>query len=184
MTDEPVVTPDVEATIGRETAPELAADEVCPSEIRRYVLATLDDNPLWYDTDFALKTKFGSKHGPGAYVLLAVRGSRSPLGVPDPVRRMGQNDGRPDGLTEERESAIPWPEGVVSFHGGDEVEYIQLPKEGDIISKVSKIVKVVERTGRSGRFGLLYVDQTYTNQHGEVLAINHTYSVARRVKDA
>ena len=43
------------------------------------------------------------------------------------------------------------------------------------------MVKFVEKTGRSGRFVVAYNDAMYSNQKGELLAINHGSSVARRI---
>ncbi|HEY8837276.1 MAG TPA: hypothetical protein VIO16_06260 [Dehalococcoidia bacterium] len=37
----------------------------------------------------------------------------------------------------------------------------------------------MEKTGRSGKLGVVNSDQIYTNQRGDVLAINHHGSIAR-----
>ena len=183
MVTDTIVTPEVEAMIGRESRPQTAVDEVCASEIRRYVLATMDDNPLWYDKAYAEKTRFGPGYAPGSYALRAVGGYHRPLGQPDPVRHIGV-DGDDNGAGADVDARTPWPEGVISFHGGDEVTYFQLPKIGDVISKVSKIVSIEEKTGRSGKFAVMYSDRIFTNQNGEVLAINHGSSIARRMDTA
>ena len=183
MVDNPLITPEVEAMVGRQTEPKVALDEVCRSEIRRHVTAAMDDSRLWYDDEYAAQTKFGTGCAPGVYALRAVGGYRRDMGTPDGVRKVAP-DGDWRDSPEDREMKIPWPEGVVIYHGGDDTEYFQLPRIGDVISRVTKIVKIVEKTGRSGKFAVVYSDKIFTNQQGEVLAINHGSSIARRMDTA
>ena len=174
-----LVTPEMLARIGVEGEPEFAVDEVCRSEIRRYVVATMDDNPLWYDEEFAKKTKYGPGVAPGSYALRAVNEWHRDMGTPDPNRNLGPDD---DGIQSTKPSVRSYPAGVQSFHGGDDVTYIQLPKVGDRISATIQLVEIVEKSGRSGKFIVVYSDKIFKNQHGETLAIHRSSSVARRVK--
>ena len=48
----PIITPELGASIGRET-PLRQLEIVSASDVRRYVDATGDANPLWLDDDFA-----------------------------------------------------------------------------------------------------------------------------------
>ena len=182
MSDETVKTPQVMAMIGKESSPEIGPDEVCRSEVRRFVQATLDDNPLWYDEGYARNTKFGVGCAPVPYALRAVGFYKRPLGAPDPVSGKGVDEDVRGDLASENEIRVPWPEGMAEFHAGDEVEYFQMPRLGDIITAKSRIVDIIEKTGRSGKLGIAFVDRIYTNQRGEVLAINHHTSVAREMK--
>ena len=182
MTDLEVITPEVRAMVGRQSKPNTSPDEVCKSEIRRFAQSTMDDNPLWYDKQYAHSTRFGPGCAPGPYALRAVGYSKQPLGTPDQVRSKKVDDDVRGELDEDNDIRIPWPAGMVSFHGGDEVEYFQLPRIGDTITVTTKIVGVVEKTGRSGKLGVVNSDQIYTNQRGEVLAINHHGSIARDMK--
>lgn len=178
---EAVVTPEVRAMVGKQSQPETGPDEVCKSEIRRWAQATMDSNPLWYDEEYARKTKFGSGCAPGPYTLRAVGLYKQRLGTPDPVGKHVDEDLRTD-LAVDYALRIPWPAGVGQFHGGDRVQFFQLPRIGDTITLTSKIVDVVEKTGRSGKLGIAYIDRTYTNQRGEMLAINHHSAIAREMK--
>jgi len=182
MADQTVVTPEVQAMVGTETEPASAPQEVCRSEIRRFVQAIMSDDPLWYDEEYAKKTQFGPGCAPAPYTLRAVGYFRRPLGTPDPVRSRSVDEDVRGDLDVENTVRVPWPAGVGEFHGGSEVEYLQLPRVGDIITSVSKIVKIEEKTGRSGRLGLLHRDRIFTNQNGEVLAIHHHINVARQMK--
>lgn len=181
-TDDVLVTPEVRAMMGRQTPSRSAFDEVSRGDIRRYVLSTMDDNRLWYDKEYAEKTRFGVGCGPASLVLRAIGGYRKDMGEPDGVRLLGINE-EPSGMdsAETSQESIPWPEGVWAGHGGDDIEYLQLPKTGDIISAVKKYIDVFEKTGRNGKFAIAKSDTTFTNQRGEVMAIEHFSRVARRL---
>ena len=182
MAIDKVLTPEVLAMVGKETSPETAPDEVCKSETRRWVQATMDDNPLWYDEEFAGKTKFGPGCVPVPYALRATGFYKKPMGSPDLARTKGADDDVRGDMEDENEIRIPWPQGMAQFHAGDEVECFQLPRAGDIITIRSKIVKIIEKTGRSGKLGIAFIDRTYTNQNGDILAINHHTGIAREMK--
>lgn|GEM_PF-308698 len=179
MAVEKVVTPEVLAMVGKESKPETGPDEVCKSEIRRWVQSTLDGNPLWYDERYATTTPVGAGCAPAAYALRAVGFWKQPLGTRDLVREKGVDDDIRSDDSEDNSMNIPWPAGMVSFHGGDEVEYFQLPRIGDTITVTIRIVNIVEKTGRSGKLGIASTDRIYTNQRGEILAINHAGTIAR-----
>jgi len=181
MTDLEVITPEVRAMVGRQSKPNTSPDEVCKSEIRRFAQSTMDDNPLWYDEQYARSTRFGPGCVSGPYALRAVGFYKRPLGAPERIGKDVDEDDRGD-LDEESAVHIPWPAGVASFHGGDEVEFFQLPRIGDTITMTSKIVGVVEKTGRSGKLGIANMDRVYTNQRGEILAINHHFNIAREMQ--
>lgn len=181
MAIEKVITSEVQAMVGKENRPETGPDEVCNSEIRRFVQATMDDNSLWFDEEYARSTKFGIGCAPLPYALRATGFYKRPLGSPDLTRTKGADEDVRGDLETEQEIRIPWPKGMAEFHAGDEVEYFQLPRAGDKISVQSKIVNIIEKTGRSGKLGISFVDRTYTNQKGEILAINHHTSIAREM---
>ncbi len=183
MANQPVVTPEIRAMVGQETESAIAPQEVCRSEIRRFVQAIMSDDPLWYDEEYAKETRFGPECAPGPYTLRAVGYFKRPLGTPDPVRAKGVDEDVRGDLDAENATRVPWPAGVREFHGGSEVEYLQLPRVGDIITSVSKVVKIEEKTGRHGDLGVLHRDRIFTNQHGEVLAIHHHVNIARRIED-
>ena len=182
MAIEKVLTSEVLAMIGKESSTETAPDEVCKSETRRWVQATMDDNPLWYDNEYADKTKFGPGCVSVPYALRATGFYKKPMGSPDLVRTKGPDDDVRGDREEENEIRIPWPGNMAQFHGGDEVECFQLPRAGDVISIKSKIVNIIEKTGRSGKLGIAFIDRTYTNQNGDILAINHHVGIARQMK--
>ena len=182
-TNEVLITPEVKAMIGRRTTPKSAFEELARGDIRRYVLSTMDDNRLWYDTAYAEQTRFGAGCAPATLTLRAVGGYRKDMGQPDQVRDVPL-DGEPRGMDpgESGQETIPWPEGVVGFHGGNDLEYLQFPKIGDMITSVQEFKEVFEKTGRNGKFAIAKSDTVFTNQKGEVLLIEHFSRLARRMR--
>ena len=110
VVEEPLVTPEMEAHLGVESEPVPAVDEVCRSEIRRYVIVTMDDNPLWFDTAYAEKIRYRAGCAPGSYPLRAVGGYHREMGTRDHVRSLRVNDDA-RGVDEH----MAWPEGVPPF---------------------------------------------------------------------
>jgi acyl dehydratase len=178
-----IATPEIRNMVGNTAPPHEAVDEVTTSEIRRWVTATLDDNPLWYDKEYAEQTRFGTGNAPGPFPMRAVGHWKRKLGTPDPVRLLNENDDFRYGNEELDDPSvrINWPQGVGSFHAGNEVEYFKLPKVGDQISVVISIVSIEEKQGRSGPLVIVHLDQTFTNQDGDVLIVNHATNIARKM---
>jgi len=183
MPAEEIVTPEIRAMIGNESAPRQAVDKVTTSEVRRWVTATLDDNPLWYDEDYANQTRFGTGCAPGPFPMRAVGHWKRALGTPDPVRALDFDDDfrYGDESLDDPAVKIHWPEGVGAFHAGNQVEYFQFPRVGDQISVVEKLVEIEEKVGRSGKLAVVHVDYIFTNQDGDVLIVNHGTNIAREM---
>ena len=173
-----IVTPAVLAMIGKQGKPEQACEEMSKGDHRRYVLSIMSDLPLWHDQAAAKKTIYGANQSPAPQTLRAVNFLyRRALNTPDPIRN-GEEDPRGD-LSDENELRIPFPKGVASFHGGDEVEYFRMPSIGDRITVTRKVVNIVAKTGRSGKIAVAYVDVIHTNQKGEVLCITRASTIRR-----
>ncbi len=56
------------------------------------------------------------------------------------------------------------------LNGGNEIEYYQPIKVGDVISVTGKLVDLREREGRLGKMVFMTVELTYKNQQGEIVA--------------
>lgn len=172
-----LISPEMRALIGKETARRTANEDVSTSEIRRFAQATFDENPVYYDAVAGAQSKFGGLVAPASFPFHMVR-SR-PFGVPDPMLDPDW-DGRESGVSAEQEAYIEWPEGFTTFHGGDELEVYQLARPGERITCTSRIANIYERAGRSGPLGLVLREDIYTNEKGELLCINRNTMVARR----
>lgn len=56
------------------------------------------------------------------------------------------------------------------LNGGNELEYYQPIKVGDVISVTGRLVNLRERESRAGKMFFLIMEMTYKNQNGELVA--------------
>jgi acyl dehydratase len=176
-----LITDEVRAVIGKESEPSTSPDRVTLTEIRRFSQSVMDESPIYHDEEFAAKTKFGGVVAPGPFAYHFIR--RRPPGTEDPmITEPDEWDGEENRGVGEGALTVPWPPNMRGFHGGNELEVLQLPKPGDIITSRSRIVDVYEKTGRSGRLGLSVRETVFTNQKGEILCIDRYTGVVREMK--
>ena len=145
---------EVRVLIGKEqglTEAEVYLAE-CPidaSEIRRYALAVEDCNPLWFDHEYAKKTRWGDIIAPPTFMHTCGGGSALHIHVP------GTDD---------------WPHG--SLFAGSEFEFYLPIRVGDKIRPKSKLYDVVEKGGQFvGPMVLVTAETTFTNQNGKTVGI-------------
>ena len=176
MADESPITPEIRSLIGKSTKPITTFDEVCKSEIRRFVQAVMDDNPLYWDEEYAKKTKFGGIVGPGTFHYRMFR--RHPE-WPDRLVTEGPDwDGEETFLGRVK---VTWPEGWAGFHGGNEVEVYQLAQPGDKITASTKLTDIYEKASKSGVLVFEVHETSFTNQKGDLLSIDRFTRVTRKM---
>ena len=172
-----LITEEMRAMIGKELTSWTAGEGLSRSEIRRYTQAIMDDNPLYYDEEYAKKSRFAGVVAPGVF---PVRYLRRPAGTPDPMRH-APPDGNIGASRDSVERWVKlWPEDMHEFNAGSELEVFQHACPGDIISGKDISVDVYEKTGRTGMVGYFVIETIYTNQKGEVLCIDHQIHAMRR----
>ncbi len=169
----PLITEELKAMVGRELGCWTSSDDVSRSEIRRYTQAVMDDNALYYDDEYAKKTRFGGVVAPGIFPTRSRR--RSP-GTADPFLEAGTEGNSTVALRDWRGL---WPEDMREFNAGSETEIFQCARPGDIITAREKVADVYEKTGKTGRLGFFVIEVTYTNQKGELLCIDRVTHVMR-----
>lgn len=147
---------EVRALIGKEM--ELTEAEAylaeCPvdaSEIRRYALAVEDCNPLWFDNEYAKKTRWGGIITPPTFMHTCGGGTA----LAGPSHIPGIDD---------------WPHG--SLFAGSEFEFYLPVRVGDKIRPKSKLIDAVEKAGKFVEHMVLVTAETeFTNQNGELVGI-------------
>jgi len=63
--------------------------------------------------------------------------------------------------------------------GGNEVEFFRPMRPGDRITRVGKIVDMTEKEGRSGPLVFTVFENRYTNQDGELVAVERLTAISR-----
>ena len=146
-----LITDEVRQLLGKELmAP--ATLKIEKGAIRLFCQAIGDTNPLWQDEDYARSTRFGGTIAPPNFLsqLLFWDG--------DIQRRVGE---------------IKTPVSRM-LNGGNEFEYCEVVRPGDVITARVKLVDAYEREGKTGKILFLVSEVTYTNQKEALVATERT----------
>jgi acyl dehydratase len=147
-----VINEEVRSWIGRATELMPLPDEVAASDIRRYVDATADRNPLWLDDEAARSAGYRARVVP-------------PMLVIDLVWRLKNTDA---GRMTDR---VPLPANYLDTRNVEtDMEWLEPVHVGDRISIRHRIRDIVGRPGRRG-LGVYITRQTeYVRADGRVVA--------------
>lgn len=143
------ITAEVQALIGARGSVIEAPDPVDRSMIRRFAQAIMDDDPLYWDDDYAARSRFGRIMAPPLFPLHAARrpgGSADPLelGIHDP-----DYDGAGDVLARLGLPELPIPQTRL-LNGGNQVRVSTLAGIGDVIALQSTFDNIYQKEGRTG----------------------------------
>ncbi|MBL4583259.1 MAG: MaoC family dehydratase N-terminal domain-containing protein [Pseudomonadales bacterium] len=163
MPEPKVLTDELMAWVGRESAPKTA--QVTERDLRRFATAhTLwEPNPLHFDKDAAAKTPFGGTIAP----FLSYGNSFSEF----PHVSVLGGDGHSRKVAPKQPTLTPPLPLPRAMAGGTEVEYIRPIRAGDTITQQSKLVELTEKLGKSGPLVFVTTATTYSNQNGNPAVI-------------
>lgn len=163
MKKESLITEEALAMIGQEGEP--VTGTVSEKEIRRFCYAVGDLNPAYLGEDGAEGSKAGGVVAPPMF-----------YDIPN-VKEYPLDMLREDGLAKGGRS-LPLKTTQV-MAGGKEVEFFKPMRPGDTITQVGKIVDIYEKEGRSGSLVFTVSENRYTNQDGELVAIEKITGIHR-----
>ena len=118
--------------------------------IKRFAEAIGDNNPLYCDKKFAQASPFGGIVAPPTFVF--EWNHHEALWVDEKGAYIAD---------------MTLPERLI--RGGNDMEFIQPLRPGDVITTRSKIGDVYEKQGSSGTMIFIICQSTYINQRGELL---------------
>jgi acyl dehydratase len=162
---ESIITPELRSWIGRKSA--LANLEIMSaSDVRRYVDATGDANPLWLDDEIARAAGYPSRLLPPTLVGW----------VPFSMKE-GDTASRYDTIDLRRQ--LPLPEDYTNVrNAGSETEWLQPAYVGEQLSIQSHVVDIIARQGRAGLGIYVTQEERILNARQEiVLCRRHTVAV-------
>ena len=153
MTEETLITPEIKAMLGKEEYfPGI--EVVDRSSIRRYAQAISDSNPLYLDDEYAKQSKYGGIVAPPTYIFDVSHDIFAEIG----------EDGRD--LTR---VTVP---GMNAVRGGNEYEFLEPVKAGDVVNRRRKVTDIYEKEGKKAdKILFITYETTYVNQNGTALAI-------------
>lgn len=148
-----LITEEMRAWVGRATLPLPLPEPVSASDIRRYVDATGDQNPLWLDDQFARSAGYRGRMVPPMLVLELSRRARPDQSeAPDPWAKIPM----PPGYTDTR-------------NAGTEVEWLRPVYVDDRLSIQGTMLDIVARQGRSGLGIYVTREERIYNVGGEIV---------------
>jgi acyl dehydratase len=167
MTDslESIITPELRSWIGRKSA--LANLEIMSaSDVRRYVDATGDANPLWLDDEFARAAGYRGRLLPPTLVGW----------VPFSMK---EGDSASSAHATDLRRQLPLPPGYTNVRNAQsETEWLQPSYIGEQLSTQSHVVDIVARQGRVGLGIYVTQEEQILNSRQEiVMRRRHTVAV-------
>lgn len=164
-------------------------DEVSRSDLRRMVLAIPDHGPIYWDEDFARKTRFGGLVAPPVYPVEAFK---VPPHLPDQLTDTMKLDPNFSGSVGDPRLRIAGgsrrihPDLIVSLNGGQEYEIFRLLRLGEKCKAQTRLVDIFEKQGAGGRFVVTVARTEYRTLTGEPIMWARQYGIRapRGVGDA
>ena len=160
-----LIDPEAAARVG--TVAATATGDVIRRDWQRWAAAVGDDNPLWFDPDYARANGYRDVVCPPLYLQYAILGVSPLTGL------------RRDGSSGAVSGSLAFPKAPRRMAGGESTTFHLPAYHRDEIEMVRTIESVVEKDGRSGRFVLVTWHTVYRNQHGELVAEASTSMIAR-----
>ena len=157
------ISPAMHDAVGREFSRRVSFP-IAESDIRKWVLAVYypkEPPRRFWDENAAAATSYGGIVTPEEFNPFAWMTASAEPEVADL-----------DGIESDRIEmllGISGPGLPVLLNGGLEVEYGTRMRPGDVITAVGRISTYTERTGRPGLMLFTVAEETWTNQHAEVV---------------
>lgn len=163
--DTSIITPELRGWIGRQS-PSRALEILSASDVRRYVDATGDANPLWLDEEFARTAGYRGRLLPPTLV------GWIPFSFREGTERA---DSDPTDLRRQ----LPLPAAYTNVrNAGSETEWVQPAYLGEQLSTRSSILEIVAREGRAGLGIYITQEEQIVNSAGQVvLRRRHTLAI-------
>ncbi len=143
MPENSIIPEELRQRIGVESEPIVY--EVEKGAIKKFAQAIDDPNPLWQDEEYAKKSVYGGIIAPPTF---AISLRHDPF--LDSVKQMAAFKR--------------------ILNGGNDIEYFQPIRPGDVISVTGKVVDIRERAGKTGNMAFMTVELSYKKKNGELAA--------------
>jgi N-terminal half of MaoC dehydratase len=159
------ITEEIRAVIGCSTDRVQAHHVVEASEVRRFIHATMDRSPRYWDEHSSQAARYGGAVAPLAFPTHAFRDAPD---APDILDAAGKPDF--DGLSREFRGLpaikVPLPR---LLNGGFEYEFFRFARVGDKIFCRSSYKDIQQKDSKSGPMVLVLIEDEYSLESGEIL---------------
>ena len=154
-------------------AGEVRVFQVEKGAIERFADASDDQNPLYYDEEYAKNSRYGSIIAPPGFVSSHwfTRAVSNWKIQKEPSTNLAAE------LVNALEKAGYTNPGLVDT--GMEYDFFTPTRVGDTITAIPRIKDLTERTGKSGKMVFFIIEITYTNQNGDLVAKSRAITIKR-----
>lgn len=157
---------------GMEGERQVAAMPLERDALRRFVQAIMDQDPVYYDEEYAAQSKFEGLTAPPLYPVHAFR---LPADTPDPLDVVSR-DPNADGTAGIMGVAFGLPSIEMPYrrllNGGNEIEFFRSLRVGERAVAKPRYVDVTLKEGKSGHMLLVTIETRFTTESDEPLLIN------------
>ena len=162
---ETIITPELRNWLGRKT-PLRPLEIISAADVRRYVDATGDANPLWLDDDYARSAGYRGRILPPTLVGWV------PFSFKEGTERANSD-------STDLRRLLPLPSEYTNVrNAGSETEWVEPVYPGEQLSTQSSIVDIVARQGKAGLGIYISQEEQVLNSHQQiVLRRRHTLAV-------
>ena len=137
--------------------------EIEKEPIRRFADAVGDLNPLYWDEDYARKSKHGA--------IIAPPGFLSSLWFTGRSVKWGPREHPSESLgSPELMNALSQAGYKHILDTGIDYEFPAVVKAGDVIRSTALVKDMMERSSKDGKMVFLVTETTWTNQNGQIVA--------------
>jgi hypothetical protein len=171
MDENNYITEEVKSLIGKESVQIESCDPVERGSIRRFTQAIMDDDPLYWDDEYAAASRFQKIIAPPLFPFHIM--SLQPSGTPDLLDQAIENpdyDGAGDFLSSRGLPEIPIPFKRL-LNAGIEVECFKYSELGEKIISTSKYLDIYQKQGKKGPLIFVVMETKIKNDRDELLLI-------------
>lgn len=178
---ESALTPEVKAMIGVAGDMVESWGVVDAEYLRRFTQAVMDPDPMYWDEEYAKKSRYGEITTPP--IMVSYLSSRIPPDQDDAISNAFEENPESDGIgSVKRPGELPHvPTDLVRvLNAGNELEIYRYPSIGDKVFFQHSYSDIRERVGRDGKSFLIITRETkYWNQKDDLLCITRASSIRR-----
>jgi len=156
MSKQSLITQEIQAMVGKVDI-FASPEELGRASISKFVAAVGDTNPLYWDDEFAEKTRYGGVISPPTMVFELNHNLRGGI---------SEEDG---GYLDK----VNLPPPLTRFiRGGNEYLFFQPVRPEDKITSKRKVSRIYEKKGKASNLVFVIIHIKYYNQKSELLGIN------------
>ncbi|HEY50155.1 MAG TPA: MaoC family dehydratase [Dehalococcoidia bacterium] len=154
---------EVKQYIGKAEPPHVR--DVEKGAIRRYAEAVGNDNPLYYDEEYASRSRYSGIIAPPGFWGWSMKPAASSTGLPQ--------------LVADLQAALADAGFPRILDGGISYEFYMPLRSGDKLVVSPRVKNITQKEGKSGAMMICDLETTYINQNGHLVARASQTFIAR-----